>query len=57
MCHCNPTFDVRCTCWVKDSDFKKCPVRHSTTYWRIMNDYDFVKKLKIMDLIVLRKKY
>jgi len=45
MCYCNPTFDIRCTCWVenhdgtKNKDFLKCPMRCETAYERIMNEY------------------
>lgn len=52
MCYCNPTFDVRCTCWVrnhngtKNKDFKKCPVRCETTYYRIMNEYKYYKMIE-----------
>ena len=41
MCFCNPSFDVRCTCWVSDKDWKKCPQRWATAYWRINNFRDF----------------
>ena len=49
MCYCNPTFDVRCTCWVenhdgtKNKDFKKCSMRCESTYWRIINEYKYYK--------------
>ena len=49
MCYCNPSFDIRCTCWVKNNDgtknkdFLKCPMRHETTYQRIMNEYKYYK--------------
>lgn len=52
MCYCNPTFDVRCTCWVtnhngtKNEDFVKCPMRVNTTYFRIMNEYEYYKKIE-----------
>ena len=52
MCYCNPTFDVRCTCWVenddgtKNEDFKRCPVRCDTTYIRIMNEYKYYKMIE-----------
>ena len=46
MCYCNPTFDVRCTCWIKNKDFKRCPVRCETTYWRIMNEYKYYKMIE-----------
>ena len=46
MCYCNPTFDVRCTCWIKNKDFKRCPVRCETTYWRIMNKYKYYKMIE-----------
>jgi hypothetical protein len=41
MCFCNPSFDVRCTCWVHDKDWKRCPQRWATAYWRINNHPDF----------------
>jgi len=41
MCFCNPSFDVRCTCWVKDKDWKTCPQRWETAYDRINNHFDF----------------
>ena len=49
MCYCNPSFDIRCTCWVRNNDgtktkdFLKCPMRHETTYERIMNEYNYYK--------------
>ena len=49
MCYCNPNFDIRCTCWVKNNngtknkDFLKCPMRHETTYEHIMNEYKYYK--------------
>ena len=52
MCYCNPSFDIRCTCWVENNDgtinkdFLKCPQRHDTTYERIMNEYDYYKKIE-----------
>ena len=52
MCYCNPTFDIRVTCWVrnnngsKNKDFLKCPMRHNTTYERIMNEYKYYKKIE-----------
>ena len=52
MCYCNPSFDIRCTCWVQNNDgtinkdFLKCPQRHDTTYERIMNEYDYYKKIE-----------
>tara|TARA_R100000951_G_scaffold41277_2_gene34880 strand:+ start:725 stop:991 length:267 start_codon:yes stop_codon:yes gene_type:complete len=52
MCYCNPTFDVRYTCWItnndgtKNKDFKRCPVRCETTYWRIMNEYKYYKMIE-----------
>ena len=52
MCYCNPTFDIRCTCWVQNNDgtknknFIKCPQRHETTYERIINDYNYYKKIE-----------
>lgn len=42
MCFCNPSFDVRCTCWVQDKDWKKCPQRWATAYWRINNHSSFI---------------
>ena len=42
MCFCNPSFDVRCTCWVHDKDWKKCPQRWATAYWRINNHSSFI---------------
>ena len=41
MCFCNPSFDVRCTCWVHDQDWETCPQRWTTAYWRINNYSDF----------------
>jgi hypothetical protein len=41
MCNCNPTFDVRCTCWVNDRHWKRCPQRWATAYWRIQNWSEF----------------
>ncbi len=41
MCNCNPTFDVRCTCWVNDRHWKRCPQRWATAYWRIKNWSEF----------------
>ncbi len=41
MCNCNPSFDVRCTCWVNDKGWKKCPQRWATAYWRINNWSEF----------------
>jgi hypothetical protein len=41
MCLCNPTFDVRCTCWVNDKHWKGCPQRWATAYWRINNWSEF----------------
>ena len=52
MCYCNPTFDVRCTCWVenrdgtKNKDFLKCPMRVETTYERIMCEREYYKKIE-----------
>ena len=52
MCYCNPTFDVRCTCWIqnndgtKNEDFTKCPMRCETTYERIMNEYNYYKMIE-----------
>jgi len=52
MCYCSPTFDVRYTCWIqkndgtKNKDFKRCPVRCETTYWRIMNEYEYYKMIE-----------
>lgn len=52
MCYCNPSFDIRCTCWVQNKNgtinknFLKCPQRHETTYERIMNDYNYYKKIE-----------
>ena len=52
MCYCNPSFDIRCTCWVQNNDgtinkdFLKCPLRHETTYERVMNEYDYYKKIE-----------
>lgn len=52
MCYCNKSFDIRCTCWVenhngtKNKDFIKCPMRHETTYERIMNEYKYYKKIE-----------
>ena len=49
MCYCNPNFDIRCTCWVKNNngtknkDFLKCPMRHETTYEHIINEYKYYK--------------
>ena len=51
-CNCNPTFDVRCTCWVtnrngtKNKNFKYCPIRCETTYWRIMNEYKYYEQIE-----------
>ena len=41
MCNCNRTFDVRCTCWVNDRHWKRCPERYRTAYWRIKNWKEF----------------
>ena len=41
MCNCNSTFDVRCTCWVNDRHWKRCPERYRTAYWRIKNWKEF----------------
>ena len=52
MCYCNPSFDIRCTCWVQNNDgtinkdFLKCPQRHDTTYERVMNEYDCYIKIQ-----------
>jgi hypothetical protein len=52
MCYCNPTFDIRCTCWVenhdgtKNKDFLKCPMRCETAYERIMNEYKYYKMIE-----------
>ena len=49
MCYCNESFDIRCTCWVRNNDgtknkqFLKCPMRHETTYEHIMNEYKYYK--------------
>lgn len=43
-CYCNPTFDVRCTCWIPDKNtFKRCPQRLSTTVSRISDEVDFYR--------------
>lgn len=55
MCYCNPTFDVRCTCWIL-KDFKRCPMRCETTYWRIMNDYEYYKMIEENGFDSIKKK-
>jgi hypothetical protein len=56
MCYCNPSFDVRQTCWVKNKDFKRCPVRCETTYWRIMNDSDYYNMIEENGFDSIKKK-
>jgi len=46
MCKCNQSFDVRCACWVKSSNWKNCPLKIGTTLWRIENEYDYYKKIE-----------
>ena len=40
FCYCNPSFDVRCCCWTNDKTFHTCPMKNSTIYFMITNDYD-----------------
>ena len=39
-CCCNPTFDVRCTCYINDVTWERCPERARTAYFMITNDCD-----------------
>jgi hypothetical protein len=61
MCYCNPSFDIRCTCWVrnndgtKNKDFLKCPMRHETTYQRIMNEYKYYKIIEESGFNAIKK--
>ena len=47
MCFCDRTFDVRCTCWVNDKDWRRCPRRWATAYWRINNWSEFFENGEI----------
>ncbi len=61
MCYCNPSFDIRCTCWVLNSDgsknkqFLKCPMRHETTYQHIMNEYKYYKIIEESGFNAIKK--
>lgn len=46
MCNCNNTTEYRNTCWIKNENFKKCPMVYNSILNRIFDDYTLNKKVK-----------
>ena len=60
---CNPNYDVRCCCELncrrKNSNiqFQNCPMRISTIYFHITNDYDMYTEIEDDLWHTVKKKY
>jgi hypothetical protein len=44
-CNCNLSTNFRNTCWIKNEDYKNCPMLYRSTLSRIFEDYQLNNKV------------
>jgi hypothetical protein len=45
MCNCCNNTDFRNTCWIKNPEYKTCPMRYQSILMRIFEDYNLNNKI------------